>query len=415
MFKPSRILQATSIVLLITGCGTTQTTALTTAQSASPTSAIPVPVDKVATNPLGADTAASAPIKAGSSIANSSGFLQANGELTPSILAYAQEVSQVRNLPLLYVVDILKDAEYNATASRLMTPGKTRIRRSWVTYRNRFVEPIRINRGVEFWSEHKSILDATAREYGVPPSIIVAIIGVETVYGRNTGNFRVLDALATLGFRYPDSSRPERSQLFRDQLADLIQLDYEKKLDARTVEGSFAGAMGLPQFMPGSLMRYAADGNNDGRIDLLYSVDDAIVSVARFLRLHGWQPGLPVFAPLILPANPQKWVVGGLYPTYDWDTLQNQGAKVRPAAGNPIKADTRTVSATQNSALASEWKNHKLGVVDLLDEPRNTAEYRTGTPNFFAITHYNRSYFYASSVADLAQALADRMGYGGPN
>src|SRR3546814_16648247 len=101
-----------------------------------------------------------------------------------------------------------------------MAPAKTRIRRSWVTYRNRFVEPVRIKAGHEFWVQNQTTLDRVAKSYGVPPSIIVAIIGVETIYGRNTGNFRVLDALATLGFSYPDPSRPERSQLFPDQLAD---------------------------------------------------------------------------------------------------------------------------------------------------------------------------------------------------
>lgn len=414
MFKPARILQATSVFLLIAGCGTTQNNALSSpsAQAASVAS-------NAGTPSQAAVPVAPAPsIKAGVSVVGNSSFLKANGELTPNIQAYAQEVSQVRNIPLPYVVAILQNAQYNATAAKLMTPGKTRIKRSWVTYRNRFVEPVRINKGVEFWSEHKAALDKAAREYGVPPSIIVAIIGVETVYGRNTGNFRVLDALATLGFSYPDSSRPERSQLFRDQLADLIQLDYEKKLDSREVQGSFAGAMGLPQFMPGSLMRYAVDGDNDGRVDLLYSVDDAIFSVASFLRLHGWEPGLPVFAPMILPANPQALVVGGLFPTYDWETLQSKGAKIRPMTGNQV--DKKSQRAVLSPAVAagtttSTWKNHKLGVVDLLDEPRNQAEYRAGTPNFFAITHYNRSYFYATSVADLAQALADRVGYGGPN
>src|SRR5690606_2802057 len=125
----------------------------------------------------------------------------------------------------------------------------------------------------------------TAEQYGVPASIIVAIIGVETIYGRYTGNFRVLDALATLGFRYPDPKRPERSQLFRDQLADLIQLDAQGQVDALQATGSYAGAMGLPQFMPGSLLRYAADGDGDGQIELHESAEDAIASVARFLRL----------------------------------------------------------------------------------------------------------------------------------
>src|SRR5690606_33119278 len=227
--------------------------------------------------------------------------------------------------------------------------------------------------------------------YGVPASIIVAIIGVETLYGRHTGDFRVLDALATLGFRYPDPSRPERAHMFRNQLADLITLDYTGKLNAREATGSFAGAMGLPQFMPGSLARYAADGDQDGRIDLHGSVSDAIASVARFLRLHGWQPGVPVFAPVAPPADAQSLVTGGLTPTLSWSELEAAGARV-----------------TQPGA-APKWQSQALGVVNLVDEPRNTVEYRVGTPNFFALTHYNRSYFYASSVADLAQELERRM------
>ena len=230
----------------------------------------------------------------------------------------------------------------------------------------------------------------------MPQSIIVAIIGVETIYGRNTGSFRVLDSLATLAFRHPDTARPERSQLFRDQLADLIQLDNRHELNARTATGSYAGALGLPQFMPGSLLRYAVDGDGDHKIDLTSSPDDAIVSVANFLRQHGWQPGLPVFAPVTLPDNAAKLVKGGLEPTYTWDELRALGAKDRAGP------------------FPDTWKQHLLGVVDLLDEPRHTAEFRSGTPNFFAITHYNRSYFYAASVADLAQILSVKLGYGAP-
>jgi membrane-bound lytic murein transglycosylase B len=416
MFKPARILQATSIFLLLAGCGTTQTIALSQEQvqksSPNTTAAAAVPVVPPAASVIAAPSES---ITAGTSLPGTLAFLQPNGELTPNLQAYAAEVAKRRNVPQQHVDRLLKSAQYDATAARLMAPAGTRVRRSWVTYRNRVVEPARINAGVQFWSEHESTLAATERAYGVPASVIVAIIGVETVYGRNTGNFRVLDALATLGFRYPDSSRPERSQLFRDQLADLIQLDHEKKLNALEVQGSFAGAMGLPQFMPGSLMRYAVDGDNDGRIDLLYSVDDAIVSVANFLRQHGWQPGLPVFAPLMLPSNPQPLVAGGLHPTYDWNQLHAQGAKVRPAAGNRTGAVSAQEPVDNAAVTPQNWMAHKLGVIDLVDEPRKSAEYRTGTPNFFAITQYNRSYFYATSVADLAQAIADQMGRDGPN
>lgn len=404
MFKPVRILQVGLLTLLLSGCAATQTpTPLAASPPLQPT---PGGNATNAQQPALQPQQAPAPIKAGTSVPGDSPFVLAGGALTPDIQAYAREVSQVRGVPLGHVEALLKSAQYNAAAARLMAPSGARIRRSWVTYRNRFVEPIRIKAGQQFWAQNKPALDQASRDYGVPPSIIVAIIGVETIYGRNTGNFRVLDALATLGFRYPDDSRPERSQLFRDQLADLIQLDYEKKLNAQEVTGSFAGAMGLPQFMPGSLMRYAADGDRDGRIDLEYSADDAIASVARFLRLHGWVPGLPVFAPATLPQNPETLVVGGLYPTHDWAQLQSQGAQARNSAAN---------ASRQGAAGHQSWQQYKLGVVNLPDEPRHTVEYRLGTPNFFAITHYNRSYFYAASVADLAQALAGNMGYGWPN
>lgn len=331
-------------------------------------------------------------VQAGSSSAAASGFTQENGDLKPDIQAYASEVAHTRNIPQHTVESLLQSAQYNATAARLMSPSKTRVRRSWVTYRNRFVEPVRIKAGIEFWREHETQLEQVEQDYGVPASVIVAIIGVETIFGRYTGDFRVLDALSTLGFRYPDPSRPERSQLFRDQLADLAQLHYEQKLDAYTVEGSFAGAMGLPQFMPGSLLRYAVDGDNDGRIDLHHNTTDAIASVAAFLRYHGWVPGLPIFAPVQLPARPDTLVDGGIDPGLTWQTLTDHGATIRPG--------------TQDTA----WQNHKLGVIDLKDEPRNTVEFRTGTPNFFAITHYNRSYFYATAVTELAATLAKQMG-----
>lgn len=408
MFKPVRILQVGLLSLFLSGCAATQTPAPLSAASSAQAVAAGGPA---AGNPtaVGEGPALQVPqepasIKAGASNPGDSPFVLPGGALAPDIQAYAREVSQSRGVPLGRVETLLKSARYDAAAARLMAPSATRIRRSWVTYRNRFVEPIRIKAGLQFWAQNKKALDQASRDYGVPPSIIVAIIGVETIYGRNTGNFRVLDALATLGFRYPDSSRPERSQMFRDQLADLIQLDHEKKLNALEATGSFAGAMGLPQFMPGSLMRYAADGDRDGRIDLEYSADDAIASVARFLRLHGWVPGLPVFAPATLPRNPEALVVGGLHPTQDWAQLQAQGAQLRSAG------------ASRHGATAGNaWQQYKLGIVNLPDEPRKTVEYRVGTPNFFAITHYNRSYFYAASVADLAQALANDMGYGWPS
>ncbi|MFT0533310.1 lytic murein transglycosylase B [Castellaniella hirudinis] len=325
-------------------------------------------------------------------------FVNAQGALLPEIHQFARETAAAQRLPLDQVEALLRSARYNAAAARLMAPPSHggRIRRAWESYRKRHVDPIRIRRGVAFWQAHRATLDQVSAQTGVPPSILVAIIGIETVYGQFTGNHRVLDTLATLGFRYPDPNRPERQAMFRQQLADLIVLHQQGRLDAYTVEGSFAGAMGLPQFMPGSLMRYAADGNGDGRIDLARSIDDAIASVGRFLQLHGWVPGVPVFAPVSLPAQVGPLLQDGLAPTTDWTRLKAAGARALPGGG-------------------TRWETQPLGVIDLRDEIRGTHDYRTVTPNFFAITHYNRSYFYAASVAELAREIARQTGYGGPD
>lgn len=393
MFKPVRILQVAAAVLL-GGCASSHT--------APPPSSQTPPAEQSAGRAASSTPSAPYPRRAGPRDTGPQAFADSQGRLKPDVQTYAHKVAAERGVPLGHVQALLEDARYDAKASQLMSPAKTtRIRRSWVTYRKRFVEPIRIRAGTEFWAQHRSTLDEAAKQYGVPPSVIVAIIGVETVYGRYTGSFSVLDAIATLAFHYPDPKRPERSQLFQDQLADLVVLDYRGVLDARRATGSFAGAMGLPQFMPGSVMRYAVDGDGDRQIDLAASSQDAIMSVANFLVEHGWQAGLPVFAPVALPADAQPLVHGGLEPVYDWEQLKTHGA-TSAAAASP---------GTSNNA----WMRHKLGIVDLVDEPRNQVEYRSGTPNFFAITHYNRSYFYAASVADLAQELATRMGYGFPN
>lgn len=383
MFKPARILQVALVIFAVAGC------AAPPAPVASGITAAPQQTDSKPT--LKPDPP---PIHYGDSQSARTVYHLPDGELSPWLAKWADEVASSRDIPLETVTSLLKDVRYNAQAARLMAPSKGRIKRSWVTYRGRFVDPIRIKAGAEFWQQHQQLLAQTEDKYGVPAAIIVAIIGVETVYGRHTGDFKVLDALATLGFSYPDNTRPERGELFRNQLADLIDLHHQGKLNAQQAYGSYAGAMGLPQFMPGSLMRYAVDGDNDGRIDLFNSMPDIMESVAHFLIVHGWQPGLPVFVEATLPTDPQSFVHGGLEPTHTWAELQRQGAS----------------SARAESAL---WANRPLSIINLVDEPRSTVEYRIATENFFAITHYNRSYFYAASVAELANALSREMGQGG--
>jgi len=302
--------------------------------------------------------------------------------------AYASTLATERNLPLDQVLDILAQAHHNDTVARLIgpTPAGKKVWRSWQTYRDRFVEPTRIRMGVEFYNENQAVLARASQRFGVPASIITAIIGVETLYGRDMGNFRVLDALRTLAFDYPDPNKPERAAMFRNQLSDFITLSLQNKLDAQ-VKGSYAGAIGLPQFMPGSIMRYAIDGDGDGRIDLQHSTPDAVMSVANFLVEHGWVRDLPVFAPVVLPGDPAALVDGGLTPTLGWPALQQAKARL-----------TR-------SDAGDAWRTQPLGVIDLAEERRGTVQYRTATPNFFALTQYNRSYFYATAVADLATEI----------
>uniref|UniRef100_UPI00333FE05E lytic murein transglycosylase B n=1 Tax=Castellaniella defragrans TaxID=75697 RepID=UPI00333FE05E len=384
MFRPVRFFQVAVASLFLSGCaasGTADQNASGAAHSSTNHTVVSNPRPDQGTTAL-------APARGD--------FVTANGSLEPDIADFARQTAAEHDIPLPLVEALLFEARYEADAVHLMTPSGKRLKRAWLSYRKRHVDPIRIRDGVAFWKTYRSDLDRASRQYGVPPSIIVAIIGIETVYGRYTGTYRVLDTLTTLGFRYPDSSRPERAKMFRQQLEDLIVLDHQGLIDARQVQGSFAGALGLPQFMPGSLMRYAVDGDGDGRIDLAGSTADAIASVGNFLQQHGWLPGVPVFAPVILPAQPEALVQDGLTPTTDWPRLRAAGARTSD------NGETR-------------WQAVPLGVIDLRDEVRGVNEYRSATPNFFALTHYNRSYFYAASVADLAHEIADRVGYGDPD
>ncbi len=277
----------------------------------------------------------------------------------------------------------LDQARYSETVRRLMLPPSSPSVRSWPRYRSRFLDAQRINEGAAFAKRHQPALRRASEESGVPAEIIVAIIGVETFYGRVTGNFRVIDALSTLAFHYPPGARSDRSAFFQEQLAAYLRWTHHTRQDPLAIKGSFAGAIGLPQFMPGSILNWAKDGDQDGKIDLLNSAEDAIASVGEFLKAHGWKAGQPIFVPFELPANAETLVDGGLTPTLSW-------ARLVEAGGRPAQAQ-----APQGM----------LGVIDLYDGATHTTEYRVAADNFFVLTQYNRSYFYATAVADLADAI----------
>ncbi len=267
----------------------------------------------------------------------------------------------------------------NTQILALMNPPRTSIQRSWKAYRPRFLQPVRIDGGVRFWNEHADALARASAEYGVPAEIIVAIIGVETVYGRNTGNFQVLQALATLGFDYPS-----RAAYFKRELEEFLLYCHENGIDPLQPRGSYAGAIGTPQFMPGSIRSFATDFDGDGRIDLRASTVDAIGSVARFLQIHGWEKGKKTHYTAVLApdANPAPLLAQGPKPTLSI-------------------ADLRTHGITSPFNLPAD---EKLLLVDLVnaDAP---PDYSIGTGNFYAITRYNRSFMYAMAVIDLADAI----------
>ncbi|WP_043518633.1 lytic murein transglycosylase B [Achromobacter arsenitoxydans] len=383
MFICRRILQLGTLSALLAGCSTTAPTAPSPAPASQASQASgPAPIRIGPSTPtLGSELPDDAPAA-----------LTANGALRPEVRSFVEDLAAERQLPLAPMVSALEGSRYNATVARLIAPsppGK-KVWRSWLTYRSRFVEPKRIGWGVDFYNENRDLLNQAAQRFGVPAPIIASIIGVETLYGRNMGNFRVLDALATLAFDYPDPNKPERATMFRGQLADFLTLVMKDKLELET-RGSYAGAIGMPQFMPTSVMHYAVDGDANGHIDLTNNTQDAIMSVGSFLAQHGWQRGLPVFAPVALPADPTALVDGGLEPKQSWSTLSAAGARLQPGASS------------------DGWSSQPMGVVDLVEEARGTAQYRVGTPNFFALTKYNRSYFYATSVADLAAEIEARV------
>jgi len=264
----------------------------------------------------------------------------------------------------------------------VQTPAE---RRSWEEYRAIFLTEPRVAGGVAFWNAHRKALERAQREYGVPPEYVIAIIGIETFYGRNTGRWRVVEALTTLAFDYPP-----RAPYFRDELEQYLLLARDGGFDVFSVRGSYAGAIGIPQFMPGSTRRFAVDFNGDGVVDLRRSATDSIGSVANFLKQHGWEPGGEVALEARVSGDAYRAYTGGFEP-------RNALAELVKAGVQPLGKD-----------LQSEVR---AALVEL-ESPERPSEYRIGFQNFYVITRYNRSAFYAAAVDDLAKALREAQSAG---
>ncbi len=291
-----------------------------------------------------------------------------------------------------YIESVLAQAQIREPIIAAMSRPAERVK-PWNEYRPMFISQARIDGGRKFLAEHRAELMRVQESSGVPAEVIVAIIGVETSYGRNAGNHRVLDALYTLAFKYPRSGDADklerevrRELFFRDELAKLFELAALEKLDITTLKGSYAGAMGMGQFMPSSYLDYAVDGNGDGRRDLFNSFDDVFASIANyFVKKGGWVRGGTVAVPATLDAgrtelNPTDWT-----PNLTLDVLAAQG--YRPLT--PVRAMGAT--ATPVTLEGSDGKQYWLGF-----------------QNYYAITRYNLSKMYAMAVFQLSQAIAGR-------
>jgi membrane-bound lytic murein transglycosylase B len=324
------------------------------------------------------------------------------------------QTAETQGIPLSTLEMGFLDAKSIPSIRKLVLPPSASFKKNWIAYRKRFIEPIRLKAGKAFWEQNQAFLNKVEQESGVPAEMIVAIIGIETIYGRQTGNFRVKDALSTLAFSYPDTpNKATREKLFKDQLQELILLCWSEAggtLPAKNSSqgmnstrfnsclnqnSSYAGAIGLPQFMPSSIRSFAVDGDGDGRIDLRQSPKDAIASVGNFMKKHGWQTGMPIYFPI-----PEGAIV-------EARALADGEPQLKYTIQELIEKEILTKDQGDLQAGGVEPQSKAL-IVDLPypdKDGNDQVRYVVGLNNFLTIVQYNRSYFYAQSVAEFAEAL----------
>lgn len=295
----------------------------------------------------------------------------------PGAEAFAKRLANEHGIDIEYIRGAIEGAEYQqAIIDAITRPAESK---PWHEYRRIFVRDTRIDGGIEFWRANRALIERVAAEFGVPTEVILAIVGVETNYGLNTGSYRVLDALVTLGFYYP-----KRGEFFARELGEFFRLSREEELPLDRIKGSYAGAMGLGQFIPSSYRAYAVDFDDSGSRDLWRSLPDALASVANYLKVHGWDDRLPV----VLPVDT---VPSGL----DEEFTPKPQHTLAELAELGIGFDAAGLAPETPATL-----------VEL--EGSEGLEYWIGLNNFYVITRYNRSPLYAMAVSQLADELRMR-------
>lgn len=305
---------------------------------------------------------------------------------------YLKDISNKQGIPLEWLMNEVALARYSPLSERYTTPRpnadkKTTAEKNFLLYERNIVNAERIERGTAFLRDHQEVFARIEEESGVSRYAVAAIIGVESIYGRNMGRFRVLDALMTLSFDYT-----RRAKYYRSELTDFLDFCWKQQISPVSVTGSFAGAMGLGQFMPASLRAYGKDGDGDGHIDVVNSPADGIASVANYLAVHGWVRGeRPLYRVSATDAIFKATGSGGIKTHTTAGALYKAG--VKPLEAIPLKDDEPAL------LVDLPWikSNNERGV-----------DYYLGTGSFAAILRYNRSYFYAAAVSLLASELEDR-------
>ena len=296
----------------------------------------------------------------------------------PNVQAFIQYQNQANGLDINYLNNFFAQVTYRANLIHIMNRPATS--RPWYEFQKGNSGITKINAGRVFYQQNRQAIDRAAAQYGVPAEIIVAILGIETNYGKNVGNIRTADSLATLAFDYP-----RRGAFFQKELGEFLKLAQEERRDPFSFTGSFAGAMGMPQFMPSSFRQWAVDFDGDGRRNIWNSIPDVAASVANYMKQHGWQTGGRMIAPVNVPVTPQILAI-----IDEKTNLNYTMGQLRQMGVQPVQA----------------INNDERVILFRLEIAPNNFQYFVGLNNFYTVWQYNHSRMYVTAVRDIANGIA---------